>query len=83
MKAILKTLATVVGVPTLIAALYFGLVASDVYVSESRFSVRTAKSSPSFGGLGALLAAPGITGGSHESLVVVDYTESLDMLALR
>ena len=81
MKAILKTLATVVGLPTLVAALYFGLVASDVYVSEAKFSVRSAKGSSIPAGLGALLASPVLpAGGGGDGAVVMDYTSSLDML---
>lgn len=54
-------LATVV-VPTLIAILYFGVLTNDVYISESRFVVRT----PSQGGaspLSAVLGRAGLGGG--------------------
>ena len=40
--------------PTLAAAAYFGFVASDVYISESRFVVRNPQRSAQ-SGLGALL----------------------------
>ena len=43
-----------VTVPTLVASVYFGLIASDVYISESRFIVRTAEKQ-AFSGLGAIL----------------------------
>jgi capsular polysaccharide transport system permease protein len=50
----------VVVIPTLIAAVYFGLVASDVYISESRFIVR-APERQATAGLGALLQTSGIS----------------------
>ena len=80
MNAILKTLCTVVGVPTLIATLYFGLFASDIYVSEAKCAIRSAKGSADVGGLGALLASPVIATGGQDASVVMDYTQSLDML---
>ncbi|NND89523.1 MAG: hypothetical protein HKN42_01565 [Granulosicoccus sp.] len=84
MKSILKTLATVVGVPTLVAAIYFGLIASDMYVSEAKVAVRSAKSGLSSNGLTALLASPVLSSGGQDSLVVMDYSSSLDIVeALR
>lgn len=80
MKSILKTLGTVVGVPTLVAVVYFGLVASDVYVSEARFAVRSATNAGAAGGLGALLASPMLPSSGQDSLVVMDYATSKDML---
>lgn len=53
-------IATVV-LPTLIAVLYFGLWASDVYVSESRFVVRTPNKQTS-GGLSGILQGAGFSG---------------------
>ena len=80
MKAILRTLATVVGIPTLFAIAYYGFIASDRYVAEAKFSVRSAKSSVSAGGLGALLSSPAISGGGQDAMVVLDYANSKDML---
>jgi len=80
MKAIFKTLSTVVGVPTFLAIFYFGLFASDVYVSEAKFSVRSSQGSTSLGGLGALLSTTVATGGAQDSQVIAEYTESHDML---
>ena len=80
MKAILKSLATVVGVPTLFAVIYFGFIASDLYVSEAKFAVRSAKSTASVTGLGALLASSPLSSGDQDSLVVMDYSTSRDLL---
>ncbi len=80
MNSILRSLAIVVGIPTLLATLYFGLLASDVYVSESRFAIRSAKGGSSTTGLAAILSSPMVSSGGQESLVVADYVHSQDML---
>ena len=80
MNSILRSLAIVVGIPTLLATLYFGLLASDVYISESRFAIRSAKGGGSTGGLAAILSSPIVSSGGQESLVVADYVHSQDML---
>jgi len=80
MKAILKTLGTVVGIPTLFAILYYGFLASDMYVSEAKVAVRSAKSGVSTNGLTALLASPVLSSGGQDSLVVMEYASSLDMV---
>jgi len=79
MKSLLRSFAVIVCVPTLIAAIYFGLIASDQYVSETRFAIR---SSGSGGGnkLASLLTSSVISSGGQDSQVVVDYIESQDML---
>ena len=76
MNAVLRSFGIVVGLPTLIAAIYFGLFASDLYVSETRFSIR-ASGGEAASGLGALLASPVISGGSQDSVIVADYILSL------
>jgi len=80
MKAILRSMAVVVGVPTLLAAVYFGLVASDVYVSEARFAIRSTKAGSAVGGLDALLSSPIVASASKETMVVMDFARSQDML---
>lgn len=80
MQAIFRSLAIVVGVPTLLAVLYFGVFASDIYVSEARFAIRSAKAGGSVNGLSAILSSPIVSGSSNETDVVVDYVHSQDML---
>ncbi|MFK7857132.1 MAG: hypothetical protein AB8B79_23660 [Granulosicoccus sp.] len=80
MNAIFRSLAVVVGVPTLLAVLYFGFLASDIYVSEARFAIRSAKSGSSGSGFEAILAAPIVSSGGKETLVVIDYAKSHDMM---
>ena len=58
--------------PTLLAGLYFGLLASDVFVSESRFVVRTAEKPDQPGGLEGLFK--GFVGSDQTDLLFVrDY----------
>lgn len=81
MNAILKSFCLVCGIPTLVASIYFGLIASDVYVSESRFAIRSAKQGASGSGIAAFLSSPMISSGGQESMIVSDYVKSQDMLA--
>lgn len=70
----------VVVLPTLLAAVYFGLVASDRYVSESRFLVRSA-SSPAAGGLAAFLRTVGLARADDDAFAVQSYILSRDALS--
>ena len=66
-------------VPTLVASIYFFLLASDVYISESRFVVRSPeRSAPS--GLSALLAGVGISRSHDDTYTVHGYVMSRDAL---
>jgi capsular polysaccharide transport system permease protein len=68
--------------PTLGAIVYYGLIASDVYVSESRFLVRNSQQQSSSGIVGALLQGTGLGGGhtGDDSSSVHDYILSRDAL---
>ena len=66
-------------VPTVLATLYFGLIASDVYVSESRFVVRSPDKQMG-SGLGALLKGAGFSRAQDDSYTVHDYVLSRDAL---
>lgn len=68
-----------VALPTLLAIFYFGLIAADVYISESRFVVRSPErqtASP----LGMLLKGSGFTRSQDDSYSVQDYMMSRDAL---
>jgi capsular polysaccharide transport system permease protein len=68
-----------VAVPTALAILYYGVVASDVYISESRFVVRSPqRDAPS--GLSALLAGAGISHSRDDTYTVQGYALSRDAL---
>ena len=63
--------------PTALATLYFGLVASDVYVSESRFVVRTPeRQTPTT--LGLVLKGAGFSRSAEDAHAVHDYILSRD-----
>ena len=65
--------------PTLLASVYFGLVASDVYISESRFVVRNPQRQvPS--GLGALLQGTAFARSQDDTHAVHDFVRSRDAL---
>ncbi|RYE30118.1 MAG: capsule biosynthesis protein [Hyphomicrobiales bacterium] len=70
----------VVMLPTAISALYFGVIASDRFVSEATFVVRSAKS-PLPGGLGGLLQIVGISRSQDDSYSVQEYLLSRDAVA--
>jgi capsular polysaccharide transport system permease protein len=78
-NTILRSLAVVVGIPTLVATIYFGLFASDIYVSEARFAIKSSKASSVTSGLAAMLS-PMVSGGGQDSAVVAEYVHSQDML---
>lgn len=73
-------LVTVV-IPTTFASVYYGMVASDVYISESRFVVRNPQRQSS-SGLGALLQSTGFsfTRSQDDTYSVHDFVESRDAL---
>ena len=67
-------------VPTVLALIYYGLLASDVYISESRFVVR-APDKPAATGFGALLKSAGFSNAGDEIYAARAYVESRDSLA--
>lgn len=69
----------VVLLPTVISSLYFGLLASDVYISESRFVVRSPER-PARNGLGMILASAGFSNASDEVRAAQGYIQSRDAL---
>jgi capsular polysaccharide transport system permease protein len=76
-----RLLILTVVLPTLISGIYFGFLAADVYISESRFVVRSperAASSP----LGLLLKGAGFSRSQDDSYTVYDYILSRDALTV-
>ena len=72
-------LIVLVVVPTCVAAIYYGAIASDIYVSESRFLVRSPQHEEQTGPLSQLLGAGG-GGARDETYAVHDYILSRDAL---
>lgn len=66
-------------IPTALSILYFGVFASDVYISESRFIVRS-PDKPSTTGLGMLLKSSGFANAGDEIYAAKDYVLSRDAL---
>lgn len=67
-------------VPTLFALLYYGLIASDVYISESRFVVRKPQRAAEPSMLGSLLSGSGLARSNDDTYSVHDYALSRDAL---
>ncbi|MCF7529067.1 capsule biosynthesis protein [Neisseria lisongii] len=68
--------------PTAFSIAYFGLFASDQYVSESSFVVRSPKSQSSLNGLGAILQGTGFSRAQDDSYTVQDYMKSRSALEM-
>ena len=62
--------------PTAFSTVYFGAVASDIYISESSFVVRSPKNQASLTGFGALLQASGFSRSQDDSYTVQEYMRS-------
>lgn len=80
MKGINRLFAVTVLAPTIAATLYFSVIASDVYVSESRFVVRSAAQKPQLSVVGALLSGGGFARATDDTYPVIDYIQSRDAL---
>jgi capsular polysaccharide transport system permease protein len=66
-------------IPTSLAVLYFGCLASDIYVSQSQFVVRS-PDKPATTGLGVLLKSVGFSSAGDEVFASQDYVLSRDAL---
>ena len=67
--------------PVLLAAIYFGLAASDRYVSETRFIVRSVER-PAAQGAAAYLQSVGITRANDEAFAMQDFVRSRDLMTM-
>lgn len=79
-KRINKLFLLTVVIPTLLSVIYFGLIASDVFISESRFVVRSPErqtASP----LGMLLKGTGFSRAQDDTYTVQDFMLSRDALS--
>ena len=69
----------VVVLPVLAAFVYYGFLASDVYVSESKFVVRS-PDKPATSGLGIILQSAGFSSGTDEVYAAQSFADSRDAL---
>jgi capsular polysaccharide transport system permease protein len=67
----------IVGLPTLIAGVYFFAIASDLYLAEVKFVVRGPAKSP-VSAIGAMLSSAGASAVSEDTFVVHEYLMSRD-----
>ena len=68
-------------VPSLLAMIYFGVLASDVYVSESRFIIKSPDRKPaSMSSLAGLIQTTGLSPGQEQTKEIMDYLRSRDAL---
>jgi len=72
--------ALIVVLPTCGAVVYYGLIASDVYISESRFLVRSPQHQSPSGLVGQLLQGTGLSHSQDDTYSVRDYILSRDAL---
>lgn len=67
--------------PTLLAALYYGLIASDIYISESRFVIKSPdQKRGQTSTLANLVQTTGLSGGQEQTNEVLTYVRSRDAL---
>lgn len=67
--------------PTLLAAIYYGFIASDVYISESRFVIKSPDQKKSqTSTLANLVQTTGMSGGQEQTNEVLTFVRSRDAL---
>ncbi|KAI3590491.1 Capsular polysaccharide export system inner membrane protein KpsE [Cupriavidus sp. U2] len=77
-----RLLVCTVIIPTILATVYYGLIASDVYISESRFVVRSPEKESQASLVGALLQSTGFSRSQDDIYAVNDYVLSRDALSV-
>ncbi len=70
----------IVVIPTLIATIYYGLLASDVYTSDSYFIVKSSQREKSVTGFASFFAGQSAGGSTNEVHAVEEYLKSRDAL---
>lgn len=67
--------------PTIAAAIYYGLIASDIYTSESKFVIKSPEQKRSqMSTLANLIQTTGLSGGQEQANEVLAYVRSRDAL---
>ena len=78
--AVLRPFLIMVGIPTFLTGFYYGFVASDVFVSEVRYAIRTGEQAPATGLLANMLGPAATTRAGDDASIVRDYILARDML---
>lgn len=79
MKSVGRLFHIVVLIPTLVSIIYFGVIASDVFISESKFVIRSPQKNQT-SGLGSLLNTVGFNQSTDDSYIVSNFITSMDAL---
>lgn len=79
-KGVNRLFVCLVVVPTALATVYYGVIASDVYVSESRFVVRSPQKQGQSSLVGALLHGTGFSRAQDDTYPILDFITSRDAL---
>lgn len=67
--------------PSLLAIAYYGLIASDIYVSEARFVIKSPDGKQAqFSTLANLIQTTGLSAGQEQTNEIIDYLRSRDAL---
>jgi capsular polysaccharide transport system permease protein len=69
----------IVGLPSVLAVLYFGVIASNQYESEARFVVRSS-GQQSISPLASILQSTGFSSSGGDSYTVIDFVQSRDIV---
>lgn len=81
LKGVNRLFFCVVVLPTIVSIVYYGFLASDVYISESRFIIRSPdKPAPSAASLTSILKGTGMSRSQDDAYAVADYILSRDAL---
>ncbi|QGM80106.1 capsule biosynthesis protein [Otariodibacter oris] len=67
-------------IPTTFSTIYFSLFASDVYISESTFIVRSPSNQSSLSGMGAILQSVGFSRSQDDTYTLQEYMRSRNAL---
>ncbi|MBX7487831.1 capsule biosynthesis protein [Qipengyuania sp. GH25] len=71
----------IVVVPTLFVAVYYGLFASDIYVSEARFVIKSPdEKRPQISSLANLVQTTGLSSGQEQAKEILEFVRSRDAL---
>lgn len=68
-------------VPTILAAVYYGAIASDIYVSEARFVIKSPdQKRPQLSSLANLIQTTGLSSGQEQTNEILEFVRSRDAL---
>jgi capsular polysaccharide transport system permease protein len=79
-RVLLWSLGLLVLLPTALASIYFGLIASDQFVVEVRFAVRSSNGVQSGDALSLFGAIPNASSTVTDSYIVIDYLQSRELV---